>query len=127
VNNPRFVLDSNIIIGHLNHELNIDIFFADKPGCEKCISVITSIEVLAKPDSTPEQLQDVRDLLMRFIQVDIFGPIINETAVMLRRKKLDFPDAIIAATAVMLNAAVLSNDPHLRDFNWPGYTAQPVF
>jgi predicted nucleic acid-binding protein len=65
-------------------------------------------------------------LLARFIQVDIFGPIINETAVILRRKTLDFPDAIIAATAVMLNATVLSNDPHLRYFSWPGYTAQPV-
>jgi predicted nucleic acid-binding protein len=78
--------------------------------------VVTSIEALAKPDSTPEQLQDARDLLERFIQVDIFGPIINETAVILRRKALDFPDAIIAATAIMLNATVLSNDPHLRDF-----------
>jgi hypothetical protein len=83
VNKPRFVLNSNIIIGHLNHELNIDSFFADKPDCEKCISVVTTIEALAKPDSTPEQLQDVRDLLTRFIQVDIFGPVINETAVIL--------------------------------------------
>jgi predicted nucleic acid-binding protein len=126
VNKPRFVLDSSIIIGHLNHALNIDVFFANKPDCEKCISVVTSIEALAKPDSTPEQLQDARDLLAHFIQVDILGPIINETAAILRRKALEFPDAIIAATAVMLNATVLSNDPHLRDFNWPGYTAQPV-
>jgi predicted nucleic acid-binding protein len=126
VNKTRFVLDSNIIIGHLNHEFNIDGFFAQKPDCEKCISVVTSIETLAKPDSTPEQLQDVRELLARFIQVDIFGPIINETALILRRKALDFPDAIIAATAIMLNATVLSNDPHLRDFSWPGYTAQAV-
>jgi predicted nucleic acid-binding protein len=126
VNKPRFVLDSNIIISHLNHGLNIDDFFADKPNCEKCISVVTSIEALAKPDSTPEQLQDVRDLLARFIPIDIFGPVINETAVILRSKLLNFPDAIIAATAIMLNATVLSNDPHLRDFNWPGYTALPV-
>jgi predicted nucleic acid-binding protein len=126
VNKPRFILDSNIIIGHLNHELSIDGFFAKQPDCEKCISVVTSIEALAKPDSTPEQLQDARDLLARFIHVDIFGPIINETAVILRRKTLDFPDAIIAATVIMLNATVLSTDPHLRDFNWPGYAAQPV-
>lgn len=126
MNKSRFVLDSNIIISHLNRDLNIDSFFAHKPDCEKCISVITSIEALAKPDSTPEQLQDARNLLARFIQVDILGPIIDETALILRRKLLDFPDAIIAATAVMLNATVLSNDPHLRDFSWPGYAAQPV-
>jgi predicted nucleic acid-binding protein len=126
MNKSRFVLDSNIIISHLNRDLNIDSFFAHTPDCEKCISVITSIEALAKPDSTPEQLQDARNLLARFIQVDILGPIIDETALILRRKLLDFPDAIIAATAVMLNATVLSNDPHLRDFSWPGYAAQPV-
>jgi predicted nucleic acid-binding protein len=36
------------------------------------------------------------------------------------------PDAIIAATAISLNATVLSNDPHLRDFQWEGYAALPV-
>jgi predicted nucleic acid-binding protein len=42
-----------------------------------------------------------------------------------RSKKLLLPDALIAATALSLNATVISNDSHLRDFQWPGYTARP--
>jgi predicted nucleic acid-binding protein len=42
-----------------------------------------------------------------------------------RSKKLLLPDALIAATALSLNATVISNDPHLRDFQWPGYSARP--
>jgi predicted nucleic acid-binding protein len=36
------------------------------------------------------------------------------------------PDALIAASAINLNATVLSNDPHLRDFQWEGYKARPI-
>jgi predicted nucleic acid-binding protein len=40
-------------------------------------------------------------------------------------KALLLPDALIAASAITLNATVLSNDPHLRDFQWAGYKALP--
>jgi predicted nucleic acid-binding protein len=52
---------------------------------------------------------------------------IREYAIAIRRsKKLLLPDALIAATALSLNATVISNDPHLRDFQWPGYSARPL-
>jgi predicted nucleic acid-binding protein len=50
-----------------------------------------------------------------------------DEAIRIRRTRdLKLPDALIAASAVMLHAAVLSNDPHLRDFQWKGYQALPV-
>ena len=39
-------------------------------------------------------------------------------------KELRLPDALIAASAIVLNATVLSNDSHLRDYQRPGYTAR---
>jgi predicted nucleic acid-binding protein len=54
-------------------------------------------------------------------------PTRNE-AIRIRRgnaKSVLLPDALIAANAISLNATVLSDDPHLRDFKWPGYTARP--
>ena len=35
-----------------------------------------------------------------------------------------FPDALIAASAITINATVLSNDSHLRDYQRSGYTAR---
>jgi predicted nucleic acid-binding protein len=34
-------------------------------------------------------------------------------------------NVLIAASAIILNATVLSNDPHLRDFEREGYSALP--
>jgi predicted nucleic acid-binding protein len=43
-----------------------------------------------------------------------------------RNTTLQLPDAIIAATAVVLGATLLSNDDHLKNLIWPGYTVQAI-
>jgi predicted nucleic acid-binding protein len=49
---------------------------------------------------------------------------ICEVAIKIRRaKELRLPDALIAASAIILNATVLSNDSHLRDYKHIGYKA----
>jgi hypothetical protein len=46
MNKSRFMLDSSVIIKHLNNELDMEAFFAIQGDCEKCVSVIASIKVL---------------------------------------------------------------------------------
>jgi predicted nucleic acid-binding protein len=63
--------------------------------------------------------------LSRFKQAEI-DKNTRETAIQIRRDKaLLLPDALIAVSAIALNATVLSNDPHLRDFQRTGYKALP--
>jgi predicted nucleic acid-binding protein len=51
----------------------------------------------------------------------------NILAIKLRRTgSLKLPDAIIAATAILLKATLLSNDNGLTGFFWPGYTVLPL-
>jgi predicted nucleic acid-binding protein len=124
---PRFILDSNILISTLNRQLNLEAFFDGLPDCEVYINLVTEIEVLAKPGMNEKEEAEVRALLDCFLWAEIDKPTRNE-AVRIRRakdKSLRLPDALIAASAVTLKATVLSNDPHLRDYQWPGYTAQP--
>jgi predicted nucleic acid-binding protein len=118
--------DSNILISHLNHELDVFAFLGTLPEYEFCVSIIAAIETLAKPNITAEEEQRAKMLLARFPQVDIADPVKNEAVSILRRKLLKLPDAVIAATAVLLNATLLSNDPHLTKFTWPGYTVRSV-
>ncbi|MDR1836158.1 MAG: PIN domain-containing protein [Treponema sp.] len=48
-----------------------------------------------------------------------------EIAVQIRRaKELRLPDALIAASAIAINATVLSNDSHLLDYQRSGYSAR---
>jgi predicted nucleic acid-binding protein len=126
MNKSRFVLDSCIIIKHLNHELALDAFFASKGDCEKFISVITFIEVLASPDMTADEEAAARDFLSGCVFMDITAEV-REKAILIRRfkKKVKLPDCVIAATAIALNAALLSTDDQLLRLEWPGFSATP--
>jgi predicted nucleic acid-binding protein len=84
------------------------------------------IEILAKPGMEAGEEAEARAVLKHFRRVEINDAAI-ETAIQIRRAKdLLLPDALIAASAIALNATVLSNDPHLRDYKRGGYKALPV-
>ena len=122
----RFLLDTNIIIGTLNHTLDLLTFLDTFPECETYINPIIGIEVLAKPGMSEQEEAEARALLDAFKWAEIDKPSC-EIAVHLRRAKvLRLPDALIAASAIALNATLLSNDPHLRDYQYPGYKAGTV-
>jgi predicted nucleic acid-binding protein len=126
VDKPRFVLDASVLIGHLNHKLDLFAFFEAQGECEIFTTVVSEIESLAKPGMTGEEEAEVRALLRCFKRVE-FSDTIRDIVIHIRRaKKLLLPDALIAASAIELNATVLSNDPHLRDYQQDGYKACTV-
>ena len=119
----RFILDSNVIIDTLNCKLNLLAFLDTFPDCEIYISPIVEIEVLAKPGMNEQEEAGARILLDSFKRAEIDKPTC-EIAIQIRRtKELRLPDALIVASAITLNATLLSNDPHLRDYQRFGYKA----
>jgi predicted nucleic acid-binding protein len=125
---PRFMLDSNVLIDTLNHKLDLSAFLDTLPDCELYINPVVWVETLAKPDMTGVEDAEARALLSWFLWADIDVSVLDET-VLIRRanpRTMFLPDALIAASAISLKATVLSNDPHLRDFQREGYAAQPV-
>ena len=122
----RFMLDTNVIIETLNNKLDLLLFLDTLGDCEIYLSPIVAIEVLAKPDMNKQEEAEVRSFLDFFKWAEIDKPTC-ETAIQIRRdRNLRLPDALIAASAIVLNATVLSNDPHLRDYQRTGYTAIAV-
>jgi predicted nucleic acid-binding protein len=118
---PFFVLDSTAVINHLNHKFDVDTFLANSaPAAVKAVSIVTYIEVLAKPGMTEREEQNAL-IFLRSCTVEGISSAIRDETIALRRinpqKKL--PDCIIAATAVVLQATLLSNDPHLINLVWP--------
>jgi predicted nucleic acid-binding protein len=124
---PRFILDSNVLIDALNKKIDIFAIVDALSPCDVFINLVVEIETLAKPDMSAEEEARGRVLLNGFKRAEI-DRTAREHAIAIRRsKKLLLPDALIAATALSLNATVLSNDPHLRDFQWRGYSARPLW
>lgn len=115
----RFVLDTNIVIRLTDGE-DVNII----PNNDRFVSVVTEMELFASPSLTPEKEQIRRDFLRETTIVPLTEPVKQE-AIRIRRfgsPRLKLPDAIIAATACVLDATLVTNDDTMLKLNWQGLT-----
>jgi predicted nucleic acid-binding protein len=103
--NFSFVLDTNIALYHLGGQLQNNLATG-----QYFVSVITEMELLSYPSLTTAEEQKIRQFLAQLQILDL-AESIKQTAINLRKQnRLKLPDAIIAATALDLNATLLTND-----------------
>ena len=124
----RFVLDTNAVIflttrgnaipSSLENELdNADLF----------ISTITEIELFAKPELPPDEEENLRIFLSDKISIiDLTNEIKRETISLRRTGRYKLPDCIVVATAIVLNATLLTADAGLLRLEWPGYIVKNI-
>ena len=109
------LLDSNIVIGLLkNHPEAVEL--ARRAGlmlARAGVSQITRMELLGFPALTEQEEQSTRALLSQ-CQVIRIDDAIEAQAIRLRRSgSLKLPDAIIAATALVIRTRLLTLDQRL--------------
>jgi predicted nucleic acid-binding protein len=117
----KFALDSCTCMNFLNRKI------PSLPANDLFISVITEMELLAKPDITPDAEREIGDFLRGITIMPLSGEIKRE-AIRIRRAglpRLKLPDAIVAATAVILNAQLVTADERLLKLTWTGFNAVP--
>ena len=102
----RYMLDTNAIIYMLNGRLASPL----RDG-HYSVSIITEIELLSFPDLSQGEEQQIRVLLREFQTIPLTESVSAKT-IQLRRnnKKLKLPDAVIAASAILQQAVLLTND-----------------
>ena len=115
----RFVIDTNVAI-----DLTVDKITALYKGL-RLISIVTEMELLAYSRLTPEAEQTRIDFLesTTIIPLDV---VVKNEAIRIRRfgsPRLKLPDAIIAASAVILDATLVTNDETILRLDWPGFAA----
>ena len=104
----RFVLDTNIILYFLGGRLADPI-----PAGAYAISVISELELLAYPGLVSSEEQRIRDFLADVPVTDLTQPVKQHAVSFRKRFGLKLPDAIVAATALALDAVLLTNDQRL--------------
>ena len=109
----KYLVDSNIIIYHLNNEM-VATKFLIKNYRDIAISQTTYVEVLSFP-FTKEQEENVKRLLSKFNILDITLSISNQAVKNRKIKKIKLPDNLIASTA-MVNSLILVTR-NVKDFN----------
>lgn len=108
----KYLVDSNIIIYHLNQE-PIATTFLRANQRQIAISQVTFVEVLSFPFSE-EVEKDVRALLSAFKILDVTGSIANQAIENRRQKKIKIPDNIIASTAMVHDLILVTRN--VKDF-----------
>jgi predicted nucleic acid-binding protein len=117
----RFVLDTNVVINHLNGRVTLP----NEGGIEFFISVITELELFSKSAITLDEESKISAFLNDNITVvNIDRLIKNETIAIRRTTRIKLPDCIIAATSIVLGAVLLTHDTgDLISLVRPGYSA----
>jgi predicted nucleic acid-binding protein len=123
VEKPKFVFDTNSAIYLLNGDSFADVNLDDTI---QFVSVITRIELHAYPSITPEGELKIRSFLDGITVVPLNDEVEAEAIKIRRASKIKLPDCIIAATAIVLDAALLTRDDGLLKLDWPGLRLQLV-
>jgi hypothetical protein len=110
-----YLLDTNAITYHLRGAAQLDPFFAEfaRGTAEPAISIITQIELLGFAKLTPREESRIRALLANFSIREVDAEVAEKAVAFRRRYRLGVPDCIIAATACVLDACLVSRDAGL--------------
>ena len=112
----KYLVDSNIIIYHLNGEA-IATNFLRQNYKEIAISQITYVEILSFP-FTPQEESSVKELLAKFTILDIDQNISNQAIENRKIKKIKLPDNLILSTAIIHNLTLVTrNTKDFKTFN----------
>jgi predicted nucleic acid-binding protein len=123
----KMVFDTNVIIDFLKEKIDaIDLSLL--MGQYLCyISVITKLELLKYPNISAEEESKIRSFLAKITVLPITKSIETATITISRASSLKLPDAIIGATAIALDAELLTRDPHFLKCHYPALRVMAEF
>ncbi|MDR2050159.1 MAG: PIN domain-containing protein [Deltaproteobacteria bacterium] len=117
--NGKLLLDTNIILGIFRGSPSITRALEAHADADMCVSVLTKMELLSFHSLTPEEEAFIMDLLSDVTIIPL-NPDVEETAIRLRRAThRKMPDAIVAASAVVAGAVLVTCDRELAATSFP--------
>jgi predicted nucleic acid-binding protein len=118
--NGKVVFDSNPVIDLFKGKVDLEQLRYETTGKEQCVSVITRMELLAFPEITPDE-EDRINLFLDKREVIPINDEIEKLAIIFRRRTRNkLPDSLIAATAIVLGATLITRDDRLLKTKFSG-------
>lgn len=108
----KFLIDTNAIIDFSEGKLPSEgkLFLSRILDTEPCISIVTKIELLGFLHIA----QPLIDFVNESVVISLTDEVVEQTIALRRKYRIKLPDAIIAATALVQGATVVSHNS--RDF-----------
>ncbi len=110
MSNPIFLLDTNTVMYLLNGDSTVS-YLIDKKSI--AINFIAEIELLGWPYITPDETITIKEFISTCYYYDYSQAIKNRSIELRRDYKLKLGDALIVATALEFDLALISADKAL--------------
>ncbi|MDR1872126.1 MAG: type II toxin-antitoxin system VapC family toxin [Deltaproteobacteria bacterium] len=122
----RLLFDTNILIDYLKNCQSID-YINSFINNDLFISYITKMELLAHSSLSEEEKSGIQ-IFLTSLNIIPMNEKIERIAIDLRMATtLKLPDAIIVATALVIDATILTRDKRLLALKWPGLVVRSPY
>ena len=127
MNGINIVFDTCAVIKLINQEYDLSSIGINIDEARLLSSVIVRMELLSKRNIQDDEEQDIREFLDDLTIVPIDEEIEKKVIEIRRTTSVKLPDCIVAATAIILDAVLLTDDHHLLNLSLPGLRTQNIF
>lgn len=112
-----YLLDTNVVIHYLNNTLPVSsIRFLNRFIDENCnVSVITQMETLGFNFKNKADKEVTEIFIENSTVLEINTEVVKKTIAIRKSRKINLPDAIIAATAIVLDFTLITQNT--KDFD----------
>jgi predicted nucleic acid-binding protein len=127
MNGTNLVFDTCAVIKLLDQKYELSSLGIDIEKVQLITSVIVRMELLSKRNMSDNEEKDILEFLNALTVIPINETIEKKAIEIRRATSIKLPDSIVAATSIVLNAVLLTDDKHLLDLSWPGLRTQNIF
>ena len=127
MNGTNLVFDTCAVVKLLDQKYDLSALDIDVDKAQLLTSIIVRMELLSKRDMTDNEELDIREFLDDLIIVPLDDAIERKAIEIRRAVAVKLPDCIVAATSIILNTVLLTDDHHLLNLSWPGLRTQNIF
>jgi predicted nucleic acid-binding protein len=126
MNGTKIIFDTCAVIKLLDQQYNLPSLGINVDEARFFTSVIVRMELLSKRQMTDNEERRILDFLGDLTVIPLSENIEKKAIELRRSTKLKLPDSIVAATSIVLDAILLSDDEHLLSLSLPGLKTQNI-
>jgi len=126
MNGTKIVFDTCAVIKLLDAQYDLPSLGINVDEARFFTSVIVRMELLSKRQMTDNEERGLLDFLNDLAVIPLNEDIEKKAIELRRSTKLKLPDSIVAATSIILDAVLLTDDEHLLSLSLPGLKTQSI-
>ena len=127
MNGTSLVFDTCAVVKLLDQKYELSSLGIDIDEAQLLASVIVRMELLSKRNMSNDEEKDILEFLDALTVIPLNETIEKKAIEIRRATSIKLPASIVAATSIILNAVLLTDDRHLLDLSWPGFRTQNIF